>query len=106
MNGWHETYNDFPGPDVVCGHLTTIAVPEPPADPPSACRDCLAEGTTWVELRKCLVCGQTRCCESSDRQHGKVHFRQTGHAVIANQSGGEAWGWCYADGMPLTPDPS
>lgn len=64
MNGWHETYNDFPGPDVVCGHLQTIAVPPAPADPPDACRDCLTEGTTWVELRRCLVCGQTRCCES------------------------------------------
>ncbi|HSZ99941.1 MAG TPA: UBP-type zinc finger domain-containing protein [Streptosporangiaceae bacterium] len=77
MNGWHETYNDFPGPDVVCGHL-----------------------------RRCLVCGQTRCCESSPRRHATAHYEQTGHAVIANQSGGEPWGWCYADGMPLTPDSS
>ena len=23
------------------------------------------EGTTWVQLRRCLVCGQTSCCESS-----------------------------------------
>jgi hypothetical protein len=75
VNGWHETYNDFPGPDVVCGHL-----------------------------RRCLVCGQTRCCESSPRRHATAHYEQTGHAVIANQSGGEPWGWCYADGMPLTPD--
>jgi CPA1 family monovalent cation:H+ antiporter len=74
MHGWHETYNDFPGADVVCGHLRTIAVPPPPADPRDACRDCVAEGTTWIELRKCLVCGQTRCCESSDRQHAKAHF--------------------------------
>jgi hypothetical protein len=77
VNGWHETYNDFPGPDVVCGHL-----------------------------RRCLVCGQTRCCESSPRRHATAHYEQTGHAVIANQSGGEPWGWCYADGMPLTPDSS
>jgi len=104
MNGWHETYNDFPGPDVVCGHLTTIAVPPARADPGDACPDCLAEGTTWVELRRCLVCGQTRCCESSSRRHATAHFEQTGHAVMANQSGGEPWGWCYIDGMPLTPD--
>jgi hypothetical protein len=77
VNGWHETYNDFPGPDVVCGHL-----------------------------RWCLVCGQTRCCESSPRRHATAHYEQTGHAVIANQSGGEPWGWCYADRMPLTPDSS
>jgi len=77
VNGWHETYNDFPGPDVVCG-----------------------------QLRRCLVCGQTRCCESSARRHATAHYEQTGHAVIANQSGGEPWGWCYADRMPLTNDSS
>jgi hypothetical protein len=103
MNGWHEAYNDFPGPDVVCGHLQTIAVPLAPADQPDACRDCLIEATTWVELRRCLVCGQTRCCESSSRRHATAHFHQTGHAVMADQSGGE-WGWCYVDGMPLSPD--
>jgi hypothetical protein len=65
MNGWHEAYNDFPGPDVMCGHLIMIAVPSAPADPPAACQACLDEGTTWVQLRRCLVCGQTSCCESS-----------------------------------------
>jgi hypothetical protein len=104
MNGWHETENDFPGPDVVCGHLGTITVPPAAADPLDACRDCLQEGTTWVELRRCLVCGEVRCCDSSPRRHATAHFRQTAHAVMANQSGGVAWGWCYADGMPLSPD--
>jgi monovalent cation/hydrogen antiporter len=104
VNGWHETYNDFPGPAVVCGHLETIAVPPAAADPPAACGECLKEGTTWVELRRCLVCGLTRCCESSPRRHATAHFEQTGHAVVANQTGGEAWGWCYADGMPLSAD--
>jgi monovalent cation/hydrogen antiporter len=104
MNGWHETYNDFPGPDVICGHLASIAVPPLPANPPEACQDCLVEGTTWVELRKCLVCGRTRCCESSERRHAAAHYLETGHAVMANQSGGPVWGWCYADGMPLSPD--
>jgi monovalent cation/hydrogen antiporter len=104
MNGWHETYNDFPGPGVVCGHLATIAMPAAYVDPVDACQDCLAEGTAWVELRRCLVCGQTRCCESSSRRHAIAHFEQTGHAVMANQSGGEPWAWCYADGMPLSPD--
>jgi monovalent cation/hydrogen antiporter len=105
MHGWHESYNEFQGPDVICGHLATIADPPVPAVPPDACGDCVAEGrTAWIELRKCLVCGQTRCCESSERQHAKRHFEQTGHSVFANQSGGPAWGWCYDDGIPLTPD--
>jgi Zn-finger in ubiquitin-hydrolases and other protein len=104
VNGWHETYNDYPGPDVVCGHLGTIAPRPALADATDACRDCLVEGTTWVELRRCLVCGQIRCCESSPRRHATAHFDQTGHAVMASQSGGEQWGWCYVDGMPLSPD--
>jgi hypothetical protein len=61
VNGLHEAYNDFPGPDVICGHLVMIAVPPASPDPPSACQACLDEGTTWVELRRCLVCGQTSC---------------------------------------------
>jgi len=73
VNGWHEAYNDFPGPDVMCGHLAMIAVPPAPADAPAACQHCLDERTTWVGLRRC-------------------------------QAGGEPWGWCFADGMPLTPD--
>ena len=59
VNGWHEAYNDYPGPDVVCG--------------------------------------QTRCCESSPRRHTLSHFEQTGHPVMADQSGGEPWGWCLDD---------
>lgn len=46
MKGWHETYIDVPGLDVVRGHLATIAVQPQPADATSACQDCPAEGTT------------------------------------------------------------
>jgi monovalent cation/hydrogen antiporter len=74
----------------------------------SPCRRCQRippkPGTTWVELRQCLVWGRTKCCESSERRHATAHYRATGHAVMANQSGGPAWGWCYEDGMPLSPD--
>jgi monovalent cation/hydrogen antiporter len=104
MNGWHETFNDAPGPDVVCGHLYLIASPPAPGDPPNACADCLREGSAWIELRRCLVCGQTCCCESSPRRHGFGHFQRTGHPVFASQSEGPAWGWCYADEIALSPD--
>lgn len=103
MNGWHETYNDEPGPDVVCGHLFMIAVPPAPADPADACADCLREGTTWVELRRCLVCGSTGCCESSPRSHALGHYQRTGHPVMASQLDARAWGWCYADNIALSP---
>ena len=104
MNGWHEAWDETSGPDVVCGHLTLIAVPPSLADPADACKDCLVEGTDWVELRRCLVCGNTGCCESSARQHGLRHFEATGHPVIAYQTGGESWGWCYLDGFALKSD--
>jgi uncharacterized UBP type Zn finger protein len=102
MNGWHETNKDEPGPDAICGHLRLIASPPAPADPPDACQECLIEGTTWVSLRRCLVCGHTGCCESSLRQHADGHFRRTGHPVVADQSGDDDFGWCYADGLALS----
>jgi monovalent cation/hydrogen antiporter len=103
VNGWHETYNDQPGPGVFCGHLRMIATPSAPADPPDACGECLREGTAWVELRRCLVCGVTTCCESSPRRHVFAHYQRTGHPVMAAQSGAQEWGWCYADGLALSP---
>jgi len=103
VNGWHETYNDEPGPDVVCGHLAMIATPPARADPPDGCGECLRQGTTWVELRRCLVCGETSCCESSPGRHSLGHYQLTGHPVVAAQSGGPEWGWCYADNLALSP---
>jgi hypothetical protein len=103
MNGWHETNHDYPGLDVMCGHLVYIANPPVPANPPYACKECLQEGTTWVELRRCLVCGHDGCCDSSPRRHATGHFRQTGHPVMADQSGGDDWGWCYIDEPALSP---
>ena len=68
------------------GHLYTIANPPAPADPPAACGECLREGTTWVELRQCLVCGTTGCCESTPRSHALGHYQRTGHAVMASRT--------------------
>lgn len=62
-----------------------------------ACEDCLREGTTWVELRLCLVCGVVGCCDSSERRHAAAHFRATGHPVMRSIELDEVWGWCYLD---------
>ena len=62
-----------------------------------ACEDCLREGTTWVELRLCLVCGVVGCCDSSERRHAAAHFRATGHPVMRSIEPDEVWGWCYLD---------
>jgi monovalent cation/hydrogen antiporter len=67
-------------------------VHEPPA---TACRACLAEGTQWVSLRRCLACGEIGCCDSSPRQHATAHFHQQQHPVMQSAEPREDWRWCY-----------
>jgi hypothetical protein len=57
MNGWHETYNDFPGPDVVCGHLVQIPVPPARPDPPSACSIAAARSAAAYGRRTVTAAG-------------------------------------------------
>jgi monovalent cation/hydrogen antiporter len=101
MHGWHEMADDGPGLAVVCGHLRAITQPDVAAIPLDACHECLTDGTTWVELRRCLVCGHNGCCESSPQRHATAHFEATGHPIVANDSNPEPWGWCFVDGMAL-----
>ena len=68
------------------------AVDEPPG---TECEACLAEGTRWVALRRCLECGNVACCDSSPRQHATAHFHETTHPVIQSAEPGEDWRWCY-----------
>jgi len=60
-----------------------------------ACVDCLAEGSRWVALRRCLECGNIGCCDSSPRQHATRHFHLTTHPVMQSSEPGEDWRWCY-----------
>jgi len=77
----------------LCDDLTGHpAVEEPPA---TACRTCVAEGTRWVSLRRCLECGYVGCCDSSPRQHATEHFHDTQHPVIQSAEPAEDWRWCY-----------
>jgi CPA1 family monovalent cation:H+ antiporter len=59
------------------------------------CEQCIAEGYRWVSLRKCLICGQVGCCDSSPKRHATAHFRATEHRVIQSAEPGEDWRWCY-----------
>ena len=65
------------------------------------CVECLKEGTRWVHLRECLVCGHIGCCDSSPGRHATRHFSQTSHPVMKSAEPGESWGWCYVDQMML-----
>ena len=42
---------------------------QPVPDHKDVCEDCIIEGTRWVHLRQCLVCGRTLCCDNSPRRH-------------------------------------
>ena len=62
----------------------------------SGCEECEKEGTPWVELRLCLICGHVGCCDSSIGRHATKHFQQTGHPIIAALPH-RKWKWCYID---------
>lgn len=64
-------------------------------DEPIACEECLKEGTKWVSLRQCMICGHVGCCDSSPGKHATKHFHQTQHPVMRSLTPGERWAWCY-----------
>jgi hypothetical protein len=61
------------------------------------CIDCARVGATWVHLRTCQHCGETRCCDSSANRHASLHARESGHPVVASAEPGERWLYCYLD---------
>ena len=78
-----------------CGELRGYPVPVPAPEPATECPRCVAEGTHAVALRRCLVCGEVACCDSSPARHADAHFRATGHPVMMSAEPGEHWRWCY-----------
>ncbi|GAB3660994.1 Na+/H+ antiporter [Nocardioides korecus] len=79
-----------------CEHLAMVRAPVEP-DTPEECGDCLREGTAWVHLRMCVVCGHIACCDSSPQRHASRHFEETGHEVMRSAEAGEDWRWCFVD---------
>lgn len=63
------------------------------------CAECLAMGSDWVHLRLCMECGHVGCCDQSPNRHATAHYHATHHPVIRSIQPGEAWGWCYRDGV-------
>ena len=81
----------------VCEHI--VEAQDPPANTPQGCEECLAAGTRWVHLRKCLTCGHIGCCDSSPGKHATAHYKETGHPVMASFEPGENWRWCFVDNV-------
>jgi phosphoenolpyruvate-protein kinase (PTS system EI component) len=84
-----------PGRNMTCEHAAKVK-PVPPRTP-TGCEECLAAGTSWVQLRLCLTCGHVGCCDSSPGRHATRHAHATSHPVIASYEPGERWAWCYTD---------
>ena len=82
-----------------CPHLDAAPHCPPPPVTPEGCQECLADGTSWVNLRICLTCGHVGCCDSTPAQHATAHFHTTGHPVMRSFEPGEEWRWCYVDSL-------
>jgi len=80
--------------NLACVHAADLPDPGPPAD---GCEVCLDGGGEWKNLRQCLTCGHTLCCDSSPAQHMSRHWEQTGHPLMRSATPGQEWTWCYPD---------
>jgi hypothetical protein len=78
-----------------CNHLDAIVIDVPPTA--AGCEDCLAIGTTWVHLRRCVTCGHVGCCDSSPMRHATAHAGTATHPIVQSFEPGEDWLWCYVD---------
>ena len=78
-----------------CSHRSLIGEFERPER--RECPACMAEGSGWVHLRQCLVCGEVGCCDNSPKQHMRRHFEAADHPVMRSLEPGETWRWCFAD---------
>ncbi len=86
-------------PVVLEGDCEHLRRPRPPVEPHTLgqCDACLAEGSRWVHLRMCVVCGNVGCCDSSPQRHASRHFEETDHPVMRSAEADEDWRWCYVD---------
>ena len=80
----------------ICDELQDVSLE---TMPPGGCIECLAIGSTWVHLRYCVTCRETRCCDDSPNQHSSKHAARDGHPVVRSKEPGEFWAWCYEHRM-------
>lgn len=83
-----------------CDHIASIPVKDGVLGAPASsngCAECLAIGSSWLHLRRCLHCGSVGCCNDSPNKHATRHARESGHALIQSFEPGEDWVWCFVD---------
>ena len=61
-----------------------------------------------IYYRRCAACGHVGCCDNSPSRHAALHFRRTGHPIIASFEPGDEWMYDYRSenyvkGQPLAP---
>lgn len=83
-----------------CEHLVEAADSSAAPQSHEGCQTCLEQGMKWLHLRMCTACGFVGCCDSSPGAHASAHFRDTAHPVMRSFEPGEAWRWCFVDGLP------
>ena len=85
---------------MACEHIDLINEDIKPNS--EGCEECLRDGTWWVRLRMCLVCGHVGCCDSSPNRHARSHFEETGHPLMQSFEPRQAgMRWCYIDQEPV-----
>jgi hypothetical protein len=83
-----------------CSHIDDITRQNGVLGPkPSTqgCIECLRTNSSWLHLRRCLYCGEVRCCDDSPNKHASRHAHSAGHALMQSFEPGEDWIWCFAD---------
>jgi len=83
----------------LCQHLDQIRFVDRVG---SNCAECANDGKDPAHVRMCLVCGHLGCSDSSEPQHARKHYEETGHPLIRSVEPGERWAWCYEDEAFLT----
>jgi CPA1 family monovalent cation:H+ antiporter len=80
-----------------CPHVAELPDTEPEPGTAEGCAECIANGTNWVHLRKCMTCGYIGCCDTGRWRHATAHHRETNHPIMRSFEPGESWRWCFVD---------
>lgn len=75
----------------------------------AVCEECMRNGTTWVHLRMCRICGHVGCCNSSQMKHATAHNHATGHDIVQSMEPTDGdWNYSYVknDFIDIPPYPT